>query len=81
MQKDNGRKKMLTNVRSLTFSPSLVEARLSMTPLALKSCGIQLHFLIAWLILKTYAVSECDSFLFQPSQAQSEIVQFLYPFL
>jgi len=34
---DSGRKKMLTNVRSLTFSPNLVLALLSMTPLALKS--------------------------------------------
>ena len=34
---DNGRKKMLTNVSSLTFSPSLVDALLSITALALKS--------------------------------------------
>jgi hypothetical protein len=38
MQNDRGRKKMLTNVRSFTFSPSLVDARLSITALALKSC-------------------------------------------
>lgn len=37
VQKANGRKKILTNVRSLTFSPSLVEALLSMTALALNS--------------------------------------------
>lgn len=40
IQKDKGRKKMLTKVRSLIFSPSLVEARLSMTPLALNSYQI-----------------------------------------
>ena len=33
----SGRKKMLTNVSSLTFSPSLVDALLSITALALKS--------------------------------------------
>lgn len=33
----SGRKNMLTNVSSLTFSPSLVDALLSMTALALKS--------------------------------------------
>lgn len=38
MQNDRGRKKMLTNVNNLTFSPSLVDARLSITALALKSC-------------------------------------------
>jgi hypothetical protein len=37
MQNESGRKKMLTKVRSLTFSPSRVDARLSITPLALKS--------------------------------------------
>ncbi len=35
--KARGRKKIDTKVRSLTFSPNLVEARLSMTALALKS--------------------------------------------
>lgn len=35
--KARGRKRIDTNVRSLTFSPNLVEARLSMTALALKS--------------------------------------------
>lgn len=38
MQKESGRKKMLTKVRSLTFSPRRVAARLSITALALKSC-------------------------------------------
>lgn len=38
MQNDRGKKKMLTYVNSLTFSPRRVEARLSMTELALKSC-------------------------------------------
>ena len=33
----SGRKKMLTNVSNLTFSPSLVDALLSMTALALNS--------------------------------------------
>ena len=37
VQNDSGRKNMLTKVRSLTFSPSRVDARLSMTALALKS--------------------------------------------
>lgn len=37
VQKVRGRKNMLTNVRSLIFSPSCVEALLSMTALALKS--------------------------------------------
>jgi hypothetical protein len=37
MQKERGRKKMETKVRSLTFSPRRVAARDSMTPLALKS--------------------------------------------
>ena len=37
MQNESGRKKILTKVRSLTFSPSRVDARLSITPLALKS--------------------------------------------
>jgi len=37
MQNDSGRKKMLTKVRSLTFSPNLVAARLSITALALNS--------------------------------------------
>lgn len=40
VQNDSGRKKILTNVRSLTFSPSLVEALLSMTALALNSYGV-----------------------------------------
>lgn len=35
--KASGRKKMLTKVRSFTFSPNRVEALLSMTALALKS--------------------------------------------
>ena len=39
MQNDRGRKKMLPYVNSLTFSPSCVEARLSMMELALKSCS------------------------------------------
>ena len=34
---ERGRKKMLTKVNSLTFSPNLVEALLSMTALAVKS--------------------------------------------
>lgn len=38
VQKDRGRKKMLTNAKSLTFSPSLVDALLSITALALNSC-------------------------------------------
>lgn len=38
VQKDRGRKKMLTKAKSLTFSPSLVDALLSITALALKSC-------------------------------------------
>lgn len=37
VQKASGRKKILTNVRSLTFSPSLVEALLSITALALNN--------------------------------------------
>jgi hypothetical protein len=37
MQNESGKKKMLTYVNSLTFSPRRVEARLSMTELALKS--------------------------------------------
>jgi len=37
MQNERGRKNMLTNVKSLTFSPSRVDALLSITPLALKS--------------------------------------------
>jgi len=37
MQNESGRKNMLTNVRSLMFSFSLVDALLSITPLALKS--------------------------------------------
>ena len=37
VQNVRGRKNMLTNVRSLIFSPSCVEALLSMTALALKS--------------------------------------------
>ena len=36
----SGRKKMLTNVSNLTFSPSLVDALLSMTALALNSCHL-----------------------------------------
>jgi len=36
-EKESGRKKMLTKVRSLTFSPSRVDALLSMTALALNS--------------------------------------------
>lgn len=38
VQKDRGRKKMLTKANSLTFSPSLVDALLSITALALNSC-------------------------------------------
>ena len=38
VQKDRGRKKMLTKAKSLTFSPSLVDALLSITALALNSC-------------------------------------------
>lgn len=38
VQKDRGRKKILTNAKSLTFSPSLVDALLSITALALNSC-------------------------------------------
>jgi hypothetical protein len=37
MQKESGRKKMLTNVSNFTFSPKRVAARLSITALALKS--------------------------------------------
>lgn len=37
VQKDNGIKKTLTKVSNFTFSPSLVEALLSMTALALNS--------------------------------------------
>ena len=37
MQNESGRKNMLTNVRSLMFSFSLVDALLSITPLALNS--------------------------------------------
>jgi hypothetical protein len=37
MQNESGKKRMLTYVNSLTFSPRRVEARLSMTELALKS--------------------------------------------
>lgn len=37
MQNESGRKKMLTKVRSLMFSPSRVDALLSMTPLALNN--------------------------------------------
>jgi len=37
MQNDKGRKKTLTNVRSLIFSPKRVDARLSITPLALNN--------------------------------------------
>jgi hypothetical protein len=37
MQKESGRKKMLTKVRSLMFSPRRVDALLSITPLALNS--------------------------------------------
>lgn len=39
VQKLRGRKKMLTKVRSLRFSPRWVEARDSMTALALKSAS------------------------------------------
>lgn len=38
VQNDRGRKKMLTKANSLTFSPSLVDALLSITALALNSC-------------------------------------------
>lgn len=38
VQNVRGRKKILTKVRSLMFSPSCVEVRLSITELALKSC-------------------------------------------
>ncbi len=38
VQNDRGRKKMLTKAKSLTFSPSLVDALLSITALALNSC-------------------------------------------
>lgn len=38
VQNDRGRKNMLTKVRSFTFSPRRVEARLSMTALALNNC-------------------------------------------
>lgn len=37
VQKESGRKKTLTKVRSLMFSPSRVAALLSITELALKS--------------------------------------------
>ena len=37
VQKASGRKNMLTYVNSLTFSPSLVDALLSMTALALNN--------------------------------------------
>ena len=37
VQKVKGRKKMLTKVSNLMFSPSFVDVRLSMTALALKS--------------------------------------------
>jgi hypothetical protein len=37
MQNDSGRKNMLTKVRSLTFSPRRVDARDSITPLALNN--------------------------------------------
>jgi hypothetical protein len=46
-QRPSGRKKMLTNVRSLTFSPSCVAARDSITALALKSWGL-LVMLPSW---------------------------------
>lgn len=39
VQKDRGRKKILTKAKSLTFSPSLVDALLSITALALNNCG------------------------------------------
>jgi hypothetical protein len=45
MQNDRGKKKMLTYVNSLTFSPSCVEARLSMTELALKSCFTAVNYM------------------------------------
>ena len=38
-QNESGVKKMLTNVRSLIFCPSSLDARLSITVLALKSCN------------------------------------------
>lgn len=38
VQKDRGRKNMLTKAKSLTFSPSLVDSLLSITALALNSC-------------------------------------------
>ena len=44
VQKESGRKKMLTQVSSLIFSPNLVDERLSMTALALKSCT---HYVLA----------------------------------
>jgi hypothetical protein len=45
MQNDRGKEKMLTYVNSLTFSPSCVEARLSMTELALKSCFTAVNYM------------------------------------
>ena len=41
VQKDRGRKKMLTKAKSLAFSPSLADALLSITVLALNSCESQ----------------------------------------
>jgi hypothetical protein len=38
MQNESGRKNMLTNVRSFTFSPSRADALLSITALALNNC-------------------------------------------
>lgn len=38
VQKDGGKKKMLTKAKSLAFSPSLVDALHAITALALNSC-------------------------------------------
>jgi hypothetical protein len=51
MQNDRGKKKMLTYVNSLTFSPRRVEARLSMTELALKSCFTSVNYVNRFQVL------------------------------
>lgn len=51
MQNESGKKRMLTYVNSLTFSPRRVEARLSMTELALKSCFTAVSYMNRFQIL------------------------------
>jgi hypothetical protein len=55
---ESGRKKMLTKVSSLIFSPSWVEARLSITALALKSYKCRGKYMLSCKRpLRTYTIS------------------------